>query len=83
MRPSGGLALDAARSYAALVGVPSSCADGRLQVAPGAPDDSYLLHKLTGERLCGGNQMPLGGSSISAAQIETIRGWICGGARND
>jgi hypothetical protein len=40
MRPSAGLSLVADASYRNLVGVRSSCSDGRLRVAPGSPSTS-------------------------------------------
>jgi len=83
MRPAGDLSLEAGMAYDELVGVASGCADGRMLVAPSMPDESYLVHKIEGVRLCGGNRMPLGGGSLSAANIATIRDWICGGARDD
>ena len=43
-----GLRLDTANSFTSLVGI-SSREDGSvLRVAPGAPDNSYLIHKLEG-----------------------------------
>jgi hypothetical protein len=81
--PSGELILEAGSAWAALVGVQSSCSDGRLLVAPGAPDASYLVHKITDDQICSGGRMPLSGRGLSAAEIATIEGWICGGARTD
>jgi len=40
-----GLELDAANSYALLVGVSSNEDPGRLRVKPGSPDNSYLVLK--------------------------------------
>jgi hypothetical protein len=77
--PSGGLSLTAGSAYAELVNVTSTCG-GKKQVAPRAPDASYLLNKLTGAGICSGSVMPKMGGELSAAQIALIRGWICQGA---
>ena len=55
-----GLELDAAHSYALLVGVPSNEDPGRLRVKPGSPDASYLVLKLEGSPGIVGAQMPFG-----------------------
>lgn len=44
------------------------------------PDASYLVHKVKGEQMCSGSKMPKSGAGLSAAQIETLRGWIGAGA---
>jgi hypothetical protein len=83
-RPAGELSLAAGESYGALVNVPSrGCPDARARVVPGDADASYLAQKLTGVDICSGNRMPVGGRGLTAAELSTIAGWICGGARND
>ncbi len=74
-----GLKLDAANAYAMLVGVSSVQVPGIARVAPGDPDNSYLIQKLEGTAASGG-QMPLGGPPLSADNIELIRRWIIDGA---
>ena len=74
-----GLRLDAANSYAMLVGVPSVEVPGVLRVAPGRPDASYLVHKLEGNAAVGA-RMPLGGPYLDAATIAAVRQWIAAGA---
>jgi hypothetical protein len=74
-----GLRLDAANSYAMLVGVPSVEVPGLLRVAPGNPDASYLVQKLEG-RAAVGARMPLGGPFLDAATIAVVRQWIAAGA---
>jgi hypothetical protein len=62
------------------------CTDLRAMIHPGAPECSYMIHKLTGTNLSGCNPpttMPLGGSVLSAPHIQTIYDWICAGAPND
>ncbi|NRF65835.1 hypothetical protein HLB44_02425 [Aquincola sp. S2] len=77
-----GLRLDAGSSYALLVGVPSGEVSSLQRVAPGRPDDSYLIHKLEG-RAAVGSRMPLGGPFLDAATIAVIRDWIARGAPNN
>ena len=74
-----GLRLDAANSYAALVGVPSSEVSSLLRVEPGAPDSSYLVQKLEGRAAVGG-RMPLDQPALPQATILVIRQWIQDGA---
>lgn len=74
-----GLRLDAVNSYAMLVGVSSIEVPSVLRVAPGRPDDSYLIQKLEGYAAVGA-RMPLGGPYLDAETITTIRQWITGGA---
>ena len=75
-----GLELDAAHSYALLVGVPSSEIPQTLRVKPGDPDQSYLVLKLEGAAGIVGAQMPFGGPPLPRATIDFIRQWISDGA---
>jgi hypothetical protein len=75
-----GLQLDAAHSYALLVGVPSNEVGTLLRVRPGDPDHSYLLLKLQGSAGIVGSQMPLGGPYLPQPTIDAIRQWIANGA---
>lgn len=74
-----GLRLDAANSYALLVGVPSTEVPSLLRVKPGDPDGSYLIQKLEGHAAVGA-QMPFGGPPLPADTIAVIRQWISDGA---
>jgi hypothetical protein len=74
-----GLRLDAANSYALLVGVASAQEPGLQRVAPGNPNDSYLIRKLEGTASTGG-RMPLGGTPLPQADINMVRQWIVDGA---
>jgi hypothetical protein len=76
-----GLRLDEGSSYALLVGVASQ-QSGTLRVAPGRPDDSYLVHKIEG-RAAVGARLPLGGPFLDDATIAVIREWIARGAQNN
>lgn len=75
-----GLRLDAASSFTMLVDVPSREVPSLKRVAPGKPDDSYLIHKLEGHAAVGA-RMPLGGPYLDAKTIATIRQWIAEGAQ--
>src|SRR5256885_12864590 len=77
-----GLELDAAHSYALLVGVPSNEQSGLLRVRPGAPDSSYLVLKLEGAAGIVGVQMPFGAPALPQPTIDVIRQWISDGAAN-
>jgi hypothetical protein len=77
-----GLQLDAAHSYALLVGVPSNEEPGVLRVQPGVPDSSYIVLKLEGSSAIVGAQMPFGGPPLPQATIDVMRQWITNGAPN-
>lgn len=83
---------DKATAYAALVNVDTmgtgggttDCKDsGTKRVAPGAPDDSNLIHKILGvqgaDPVCGGPMPTVGGVS-DLDVIELTRAWIAAGA---
>jgi hypothetical protein len=77
--PAQGMNLSSAsNALTALVNTPANQCDNRLRVAPGAPDNSYLINKLTGQDLCAGERMPRGGAALPQGQIDTIRAWISG-----
>ncbi len=75
-----GLELDAAHSYALLVGVSSNEDPSQLRVKPGVPDESYLVLKLEGSPAIVGAQMPFGGPPLPQATIDVVRQWITNGA---
>jgi hypothetical protein len=77
-----GLRLDAANSFINLVAVRSRQNSSILRVAPGNPDQSYLIRKLEGTA-SEGEQMPLGGPPIPQAKIDFVRQWIADGALPD
>jgi hypothetical protein len=53
-----------------------------LRVAPGDPDNSYLIQKLEGTASVG-VQMPEGGPPLPQDRIDVIRQWISDGAIDD
>jgi hypothetical protein len=74
----------AATAYAQLVGRASFEKPGLLRVAPGDPDNSYLVHKLEGGPNIIGERMPRGGGPfLTNGQMLVIRRWIAQGAAND
>ncbi len=82
---AGGLVLEGAGAIDNLVGVapinPAASADGFLRVAPGAPNDSFLLLKVQGPGIAAyGSRMPLIGGVLSDAEIQLIERWIASGA---
>lgn len=95
---SGGMRLrDAAESHAALVGRPSDQVPSVQLVAPGDPDNSYLVMKVEGtmRRLlptecmvspgrnpCGA-QMPQLAAPLTQEERTLIRAWIAAGAMMD
>lgn len=83
-----GLSLDRATAYRNLVGVASHEAtaksDGLMRVLPGDAQKSLLYQKLIlwdpNHARNYGAPMPLGGQSLTAAQIEFVKKWINAGA---
>jgi hypothetical protein len=82
---AGGLVLEAGQAHGNLAGVaPSNAAArnaGLLRVDPGAPENSFLILKLTQPSSATyGSRMPLVGSPLSGAEIDAVRQWILAGA---
>jgi hypothetical protein len=84
--PASELRLTAGSAYSALVNVAvneSPCASYR-RVAPGQPDQSYLIFKLQGSGACfTGSRMPRGMPALSAPELQLFRDWIANGAPNN
>ncbi len=76
------LSLEAGKSYARIVGVPSAETSLDL-VAPGRPDDSYVVVKLRGDPAIEADRMPPGGPYLSSDQVKLVVDWIRRGAPND
>jgi hypothetical protein len=73
-----------ANAYGALVGRASVERPGLLRVAPGEPDNSYMVHKLEGGPNIVGERMPRGGGPfLTSGQMLVIRRWIAEGAANN
>lgn len=80
---SAGLELSSGRAHANLVGRRSTEIPTLLRVAPGLPEESYLMRKITGTQPMAGERMPLSGGPLTEAQIRLIRDWIRRGAPDD
>jgi mono/diheme cytochrome c family protein len=81
----GGLGLAPSLAYKQLVNA-DALQTAMARVKPGAPDESYLLHKLAGTHLDQGGtggRMPLGFPALSTTQLELISRWIASGALNN
>ena len=70
-------------SYASLVGVASVQKPALMRVAPGDPENSYMVHKLEGRPGIVNARMPLNGTPLTDGQILVIKRWIELGAPND
>lgn len=81
--PAGGLNLST-NAYAALVNVPSRGKPELKLVAPGDPENSYIVHKLEGRPGIVGLRMPRNnGPFLTEGQMIIIRRWIELGAPNN
>ena len=71
-------------AYAALVNKKSTSTRcmSKMLVVPKKPDESLMLQKLSPNPPCG-SRMPIGGTPFTDTQLEMIRSWIAGGAKND
>jgi hypothetical protein len=73
-----------ANAYAALVSARSFEKPSLFRVAPGEPDNSYMVHKLEGGPNIVGERMPRGGGPfLTGGQMVVIRRWIAEGAANN
>ena len=72
----------ASPAWAAIVGIPSTEVPDLLRVAPGAPEASFLLEKISSPSPRSGVRMPPD-QPLSPSAIEAIRAWIADGAAND
>ncbi len=80
--PQEGLNLSQSVAYNNLVDVPSSQQSSIKRIAPGQPDNSYLVMKIEGAVGIDGDRMPADGPPyLTASQIDSIRLWISNGAQ--
>lgn len=77
-----GLSLEAGKAYGNLVGVPA-VQSSRLRVAPGLPEDSFLVSKITADAGIVGSRMPLGGPPLPSETQHLVIDWVRRGAPND
>lgn len=81
--PAQGLDLSTGKSYASLVNVASAQCPTTKRVVPSSATTSYLMHKIQGAGPCFvGSRMPKG-APLSAADQNTVSGWISAGAPNN
>ncbi|MFQ5603970.1 MAG: c-type cytochrome [bacterium] len=82
-----GLNLTSGNSHASLVNQPTFQAptvDPKMRVAPGDPDGSYLIQKISSASPKAGRRMPFDGPPfLSQSEIQLIRDWIAQGAPNN
>jgi hypothetical protein len=64
-------------------GAGSKCAAGKVYVIAGNAADSLLYQKVSMATPPCGDRMPLGYAALTAAESETVRAWIAGGALNN
>ena len=81
--PQQGQDLSAGQSFSNIVGVRSMERPDLFRIAPGDPDNSYLVQKIMGAPDIVGARMPLGRAPLSAEQINLIREWVAEGAPNN
>ena len=81
---SGGLVLEAGRSYGEIVNRPAVGNASLDLIEPGNPERSYLIKKLRGDPDITGGRMPLDNpGSLTQEQLDGIAGWVLAGALND
>jgi len=81
---SGGLVLEAGRSYGEIVNRPAAGNAALDRIEPGNPERSYLIKKLRGDPDITGARMPLDNpGSLTQEQMDGIVGWVLAGAPND
>lgn len=76
-----GLRLTSGASYADLVDV-AATSEAFLRVAPGDPENSYLVIRIEGRQAVG-SRMPLNGAPLDNIDRTNIRNWIANGAPNN
>jgi hypothetical protein len=81
---SGGMVLEAGRSYGEIVNRPAVGNASLDRVEPGNPERSYLIRKLRGDSDITGSQMPLDNpGSLTREQMDGLVGWVRAGALNN
>ncbi len=81
-RPQGDLDLSS-DGYGDIVGVASGDVPSMDYISPGDTTNSYLWHKINGTQASvggSGDDMPKGGSALSAVNLALIESWILAGA---
>lgn len=83
--PQLGLDLDAGQSYGGLVNVVAVLDPSLQRVNPTKPDSSFFILMMEGDaaKRSGGRRMPLSGTPLPVAVIQTMKNWITNGAPNN
>lgn len=81
--PQQGQDLSAGQAHANIVNVRSMENANLFRVAPGDPDNSYLVRKIEGGPDIVGAQMPFGRAPLPPEAIAAIRQWIADGAQDN
>jgi hypothetical protein len=81
--PQLGQDLSAGQARASIVNVRSVEVANLFRVAPGDPENSYLVWKIEGRAGIGGVRMPSGRAPLTAEEIAVIRQWIADGAQDN
>jgi hypothetical protein len=71
-----------APTHKTIVGQPSTGVPGRVRVAPGDPEASYLFEKISRDRPTKGKRMPPN-QPLDPERIALVRAWIALGAMDD
>jgi hypothetical protein len=78
---TGGLEFLTADVHTRLVGVPANTCVGRVLIDPDAPEESFLLERLSEDPRCNGDEierMPLTGAVLSPEELACVREWVEG-----
>ena len=75
-----GLSLAAGEAFANIVGVTATEVPSLSRIAPGDPDNSWLIQKISLDNPPVGGRMPLGGPPLDDETINFIRQWVADGA---
>jgi hypothetical protein len=85
---AGSLELTPGTAHGQLVGVAAknvgAIDDGLVRVVAGRSDESFLVRKLEAHvPVAYGVRMPIGGEPLTTSEVDRVRAWVDGGARND
>jgi hypothetical protein len=79
-RPAGNLSLVAGQTWAATVGVASSCGRPQVQACGPLTSQSYLLAKVLNQDVCSGTVMPKPPAALTADEKQALVDWVAQGA---
>ena len=73
---SAGLQLHDEASLLALIDKPASQDSSKLLIVPGAPEESYLIHKMRGENMAAATDSMPPGTTLCETKIALVEEWI-------